>query len=95
MMLSSQHMLQPEQYKVVRHFYHSESLHFVFGVPLGTDSDRLLSQVLDRELKPHQYVINLRLRRHVLPVSQINALLTLGIYLRTEVIIEGDILEAR
>ena len=94
-MLSGQKHLQPQSYRVIRHFYHTREIHFVFGVPLSEDSDRLLSQVLEKELLPQQQVINLSVQRFVSPLSQVNTLLTLGLYLKVKVIVEGDIIEKR
>lgn len=94
-MLSGQKQLQPQSYRVIRHFYHTHEMHFVFGVPLSEDSDRLLSRVLDQELAPQQQVINLRVQRFVSPLSQVNTLLTLGLYLKVKVIVEGDVIEKR
>lgn len=94
-MLSGPETLDMSHYRMVRHFYHTRELHYVFGIPLAEENERLLSQVLDSELSPGQQVINLQARRYVTPLAQLNTLLTLGLYLRVQMIIEGDILEKR
>lgn len=94
-MLSGPEALTLSRYRVVRHFYQTRELHYVFGIPLAEESERLLSQVLERELRPGQQVLNLRVRRYVTPLSQFNTLLTLGLYLRVQIIVEGDILEKK
>lgn len=95
LMLSGPETLDLSHYRVVRHFYHTRELHYVFGIPMAEDNERLLSQVLESELSPGQQVINLKARRYVTPLGQLNTLLTLGLYLRVQLIIEGDILEKR
>lgn len=92
-MFSGQQVLPIQNYRVIRHFYHIHETHFVFGIPMAEDSERLLSKVLEAELTPQQQVINLRMRRYVSPLNQLNTFLTLGMYLRTQIIIEGDIIE--
>ena len=92
-MFSGQDVLPLQAYRVVRHFYHTREIHFVFGVPMAEETERLLSEVLEAELKPQQQVINLRVRRYVSPLNQLNTFLTLGLYLRVQLIIEGDIIE--
>lgn len=92
-MFSGQAVLPVQEYRVIRHFYHTREIHFVFGIPMTEETERLLSEVLEAELTPRQQVINLRVRRYVSPLNQLNTFLTLGLYLRTQMIIEGDIIE--
>jgi hypothetical protein len=92
-MFSGQKTLPRQDYRVVRHFYHLHEIHFVFGIPMAEETERLLSKVLETELTPSQTVINLRVRRYVSPLNQLNTFLTLGLYLRAQLIIEGDIIE--
>lgn len=95
LMFSGQQVLPTQQYQVIRHFYHTHETHFVFGIPMAEEHERLLSKVLESELTPQQQAINLRVRRYVSPLNQLNTFLTLGLYLRVQIIIEGDVIEER
>lgn len=92
-MFSGQQTLPLKQYRVIRHFYHTHEIHFVFGIPMAEETERLLSRVLETELTQQQEVINLRVRRYVSPLNQLNTFLTLGLYLRAQLIMEGDVIE--
>ena len=85
--------LQPGPYRVIRHLYKEQELHYIFGFPLEGSRANLVGELLRTELSPQQEIVNLRFKRHVKPINQLNTLLTLGIYLRVHLVLEGDIIE--
>lgn len=84
-------ILAGHHYQVVRHFYHEEELDYVFGA-----NDReagLLNQILQAEAQPGDIILNLKIRRNYTALDAVISLLTLGIYARSWLIVEGDIVK--
>ncbi|MBF2052106.1 MAG: hypothetical protein IGS03_01425 [Candidatus Sericytochromatia bacterium] len=75
--------------KVVRHFYREVQLDYVFGY--AEQENGLVNRLLQEEAGPHQ-IQNLQIRRSYNALDMVVSLLTLGIYTRSWLILEGDVL---
>jgi hypothetical protein len=83
--------LQGTRYRVIRHFYRQQQLDYVFGV--NEQQDTLVSRLLQEESGPKAGVINLEVRRTFQALDLVVSVLTLGIYSRAWVVVEGDVIE--
>jgi hypothetical protein len=89
-LLNQERVLQGQKYTVRKHFYREKQLEYVFGF---SDAEHTaLNRILSEETGGAAGVINLRIRRSYRPLDAIVSLLTLGIYTRNWLIVEGDII---
>ncbi|PKL79493.1 MAG: hypothetical protein CVV27_01750 [Candidatus Melainabacteria bacterium HGW-Melainabacteria-1] len=90
LLLNDQRQLAGQRYRVVRHFYRQHQMDYVFGV--NQQQDLIVSQLLQAETGPGAGVINLEVRRTYHVLDAVVSALTLGIYARAWIEIEGDII---
>lgn len=89
-----QGILSGRSYRVLRHFYHEVQLNYIFGA--SEQESMILNQILEQERQGQEaFVINLELRRSYAPVDVAVSLFTLGIYSRSVLIVEGDLIQWR
>lgn len=78
-----------DRIKVVRHFYREVQLDYLFGY--SEQETGLVNRLLQEEAGPH-HIQNLQIRRNYNALDMAVSLLTLGVYTRSWLILEGDIL---
>ncbi len=76
--------------QVLRHLYYETSVDYIFGTHPGEMS--LLSEVLQKELKADEGLVNFRIEQTPTPLDMTVSVLSLGIYSRSKLIIEGDVI---
>lgn len=89
-LLNGPAVLEGRSHQVLRHFYRSLQMDYIFGV--NDAQERLVNQVLREEAGPGNGIINLQIRRGFQPVDVLVGAFTLGIYTRSALIIEGDVI---
>lgn len=91
-LLNQEGILKGQDYSVLRRFYREQQLEYVFGY--NEYEARALEQILQQETAGRSGVgvINLRIQRTYRPVDAIVALLTLGVFTRSLLIVEGDVI---
>jgi hypothetical protein len=94
-LLNSHLRLQHEPLRLIRHFYREVQLEYVFGY--NEAENRLVKDLLDDESKdyPGADIINLRIERRYRPLDAVAAVLTLGFFVRGQLILEGDLILPR
>lgn len=90
--LNHQGILAGTSYRVVRHFYREVQMDYIFGA--NDQEGRILNKILNEERKgKNAFIINLEIRRSYAPVDVTVSLFTLGIYSRSWLIVEGDLIQ--
>lgn len=90
MLLNGPGILKKTHYRVIRHFYREQELEYVFGA--NAQQDVLVSQMLNAETGPGAGTINLQVHRTFSALDVVVSVLTLGIYSRARVVVEGDVI---
>lgn len=91
-LLNQESILKGQKFTLIRRFYREQPLEYVFGY--SEVENRVLEQIVQQETEGHAGVgiVNLRIQRSYRPVDALVALLTLGIFTRNLLIVEGDII---
>lgn len=76
-------------YQVVRRFHREVQVEYFFG---SSSQPQLISRILREETGNNQGVLNLSVERTYRPLDVVVSVLTLGLFSRSLIIIEGDVL---
>lgn len=76
--------------QVLRHLYYETSVDYIFGS--HPQQNTLLSTALQQALQPDEGLINLRIQQSPTPLDMAVSVLSLGLYSRSKLIIEGDVI---
>lgn len=90
-LFNQQGILARQPYKVIRHFYRDIQMDYVFGAQ-GSEAV-MVSQLLAAEVATGQGIINLKVRQQPDALDMVISALTLGIYVRSHLILEGDVIQ--
>ena len=94
-LFNQEQILRGQKFVVRKHFYREKQLEYVFGYSEAesTALNRILAEETAGEAgQPNGGVINLRVERTYRPLDAVVSLLTLGIYTRNWLIVEGDVI---
>jgi hypothetical protein len=94
-LFNQEQILKGQRFEVRKHFYREKQLEYVFGYSEAEST--VLNRILAEETagqagQPNGGVINLRIVRTYRPLDAVVSLLTLGIYTRNWLIVEGDVI---
>lgn len=92
-LFNQENILQGQAFAVRKHFYREKQLEYVFGYSEAEST--ILNRILAEETADpsgRTGVINLRIVRTYRPLDAVVSLLTLGIYTRNWLIVEGDVI---
>ncbi len=94
-LFNQEQILKGQRFEVRKHFYREKQLEYVFGYSEAEST--VLNRILTEETagqggQPNGGVINLRIVRTYRPLDAVVSLLTLGIYTRNWLIVEGDVI---
>ncbi|MGV3525114.1 MAG: hypothetical protein ACO1RX_12860 [Candidatus Sericytochromatia bacterium] len=89
-LLNGPAVLEGRSHQVLRHFYRSLQMDYVFG--MNDNQERIVNQILLEEAGPGNGIINLQIRRGFQPVDMLVGAFTLGVYTRSTLILEGDVI---
>jgi len=81
---------QMKSVQVLRHMYYETSVDYIFGS--HPRENTFLSEILQQELKADEGVINLHVQQSPSPLDMAVTVLSLGIYSRSKLIVEGDVI---
>lgn len=77
------------RYQVVRRFHREVPVEYFFG---SSSQPQLISRILREEAGKNQGVLNLSIERTYRPLDVVVSVLTLGLFSRSLIIVEGDVL---
>jgi hypothetical protein len=94
-LFNQEQILKGQRFEMRKHFYREKQLEYVFGYSEAEST--VLNRILTEETagqagQPNGGVINLRIVRTYRPLDAVVSLLTLGIYTRNWLIVEGDVI---
>ncbi|MGE3727709.1 MAG: hypothetical protein AB7I41_19275 [Candidatus Sericytochromatia bacterium] len=94
-LFNQEQILRGQKFELRRHFYREKQLEYVFGYSEAEST--VLNRILAEETtglagQANGGVINLRIVRTYRPLDAVVSLLTLGIYTRNWLIVEGDVI---
>ncbi|PIQ26338.1 hypothetical protein COW36_14880 [bacterium (Candidatus Blackallbacteria) CG17_big_fil_post_rev_8_21_14_2_50_48_46] len=89
-LLNHEQILKNQNYTVLRHFYRELQIEYVFG--FNESEQKFLDTLLKEETEGSGGVINLRIQRSYRALDAVVGVLTLGVYTRSWLIVEGDII---